>query len=331
MLVRIIVNYWTFISLSVLLGYFLDLVIGDPRGMWHPICLIGRIISLCERILRKIFPEKKGGQLVAGGLLVALVLFFTFVISTAVLLVGFALHWGLGFGLMTYMAYAIFATKSLRVESMKVYTALQQKGLQAGQEAVAMIVGRDTKTLNEEGVIKATVETIAENTSDGVIAPMIYMMIGGPILGFLYKAVNTMDSMVGYKNDKYLYFGRAAAKVDDGWNLIPARLSALFLILGAKVARQDSKEAYRIYIRDRRNHASPNSAQTESVVAGALHVQLAGDAYYFGKLYSKPTIGDAIRPIQALDILRTNKMMYAASALAMMTLFVARYLITLFL
>ncbi len=282
-------------------------------------------------MLRKIFPKKKSGEMVGGIFLVIIVLVVTGVIATAVLFAGFYVHWILGFCLECYMCYAIFATKSLRVESMKVFEALQTKGLEEGRYAVSMIVGRDTKTLNEEGVIKATVETIAENTSDGVIAPMIYMIIGGPILGFLYKAVNTMDSMVGYKNEKYLYFGRAAAKTDDAMNFFPARLSAMFMLWGTKMAGLDRAQAFRIYVRDHANHASPNSAQTESVMAGALGVQLAGDAWYFGKMVHKPTIGDALRKIEKLDILRANKLMYAGSGLAMMALFIARWLITLFL
>ncbi|SDB20298.1 adenosylcobinamide-phosphate synthase CbiB [Eubacterium oxidoreducens] len=331
MILRIIINYWTFISFSIIIGYFADLLFGDPQGRWHPIRLIGGMIAGTKKILRRILPKKKAGEIVGGILLVLIVLLFTGVVTTAVLFIGLYIHWLLGVCIECYMCYTIFAAKSLRVESMKVFEALQTKGLAEGREAVSMIVGRDTKTLNEEGVIKAAVETIAENTSDGVIAPMIYLIIGGPILGFLYKAVNTMDSMVGYKNDEYLYFGRAAAKTDDVWNFFPARLSALFMIWGSKLAGLNRKEAYRIYIRDRGRHASPNSAQTESVMAGALGVELSGDAWYFGKKIHKPTIGDATRRIERLDILRANKLMYASSALAMIMLFVARWLITLFL
>ena len=172
-----------------------------------------------------------------------------------------------------------------------------------------------TQSLDEAGVTKAAVETVAENTSDGIIAPLFYMAIGGPVLMFFYKGVNTMDSMVGYKNEKYLNFGRYAAKLDDLLNYIPARISAWLMIAGARVLGFDSKNAVKIFKRDRYNHASPNSAQTEAVMAGALDVQLAGNAYYFGKLCEKPTIGDAIRPVEKKDIPRANQLLYVSAAL----------------
>ena len=198
---------------------------------------------------------------------------------------------------------------------MKGYKALKNEGLEAGSCAVAMRVGRDTSHLNEEGVTKAAVETVAENTSDGVIAPMLYLAIGGPILGMAYKAINTMDSMIGYKNDKYLDFGRGAAKLDDVVNFIPARLSALFMILSALVLGKDydGTNAIRIFKRDRFNHGSPNSAQTESVCAGALSIQLAGPASYFGKLVNKPYIGDRLRAVNLNDIKRANKLMLVSA------------------
>jgi adenosylcobinamide-phosphate synthase len=200
---------------------------------------------------------------------------------------------------------------------MKVYDALKDGNVSAGRKAVSMIVGRDTENLTEEGIVKATVETVAENTSDGIIAPLLFMTIGGAGFGFLYKAVNTMDSMVGYKNEKYLYFGRAAAKADDVLNFIPARLSAYLMILASLIGKCDVKNAWRIYWRDRYNHASPNSAHTEAVAAGALSVQLAGNAYYFGKLYEKKTIGDPIRPIIRDDIRKVNQLLYITAILGM--------------
>lgn len=210
------------------------------------------------------------------------------------------------------MTFQILATKSLRVESMKVYKCLKQDDIEAARRAVSMIVGRDTAVLDEVGVAKAAIETVAENTSDGVIAPMLYTALGGPVLGFLYKAVNTMDSMIGYKNDKYLYFGRVAAKLDDIVNYIPARISAYLMILAALSGGKslDGRRAFKIYKRDNRKHASPNSAQTEAVCAGALGIQLAGDAVYFGKIVKKPYIGDACRRVEAEDIKRANRLMY---------------------
>ena len=207
------------------------------------------------------------------------------------------------------------------------YDRLKEHDLPGARYAVSMIVGRDTKNLSEQGVTKAAVETVAENTSDGVIAPLFYLMIGGAPLGFFYKAVNTMDSMVGYKNDKYLYFGRFAAKMDDLFNYIPARLSAFFMILSAFCLGMDGKGALRIYLRDRRKHASPNSAQTEAVCAGALGVQLAGDAYYFGKLYHKETIGDPVREIEAEDIVRAGRLMDGTAVLTLIVLGLLRIVV----
>ena len=232
---------------------------------------------------------------------------------TAFLVIGtYLLHPYLGVAVETIMTYQILAVKCLKVESMKVYQSLTKEGIEEARKAVAMIVGRDTAVLDGTGVAKAAIETVAENSSDGVIAPMLYTALGGPVLGFLYKAVNTMDSMIGYKNEKYLNFGRTAAKLDDVCNYLPSRISAYLMIAAAYLGGSDfsGKGAYRIYKRDRRNHASPNSAQTESVCAGALGIQLAGDAVYFGKVVKKPHIGDDTRPVEYEDIRRANRLMY---------------------
>lgn len=213
------------------------------------------------------------------------------------------------------MCYQMLATKSLKSESMKVYEPLVKHDIEKARYAVSMIVGRDTQSLTEEGVTKAAVETIAENTADGIIAPMFYMAIGGAPLMFLYKGINTMDSMLGYKNDRYLNFGRYAAKLDDVVNFLPARISGWLMIAASYLCGLNGKKAYKIYVRDRFNHASPNSAQTEAVMAGALGVLLAGNAYYFGKLYEKPFIGDADRDIVPEDIKRANMLLYATAAL----------------
>lgn len=219
------------------------------------------------------------------------------------------------FVLECFWCYQLLAARSLGKESKKVYKKLMQDDLSGARLAVSMIVGRDTEQLTVEGVTKAAVETVAENTNDGVIAPLIYMLIGGPILGFVYKAVNTMDSMLGYKNEKYLYFGRVAAKMDDVAGFIPARISALLMILASCLLGMDGKNALWIWKRDRRKHASPNAAQTEAVCAGALQVQLAGDAWYFGKKHEKDTIGDPIRNIEPKDILRSEKLMIGTEVL----------------
>lgn len=302
---------------AVLTGFLADLVFGDPSTALHPICLIGNLIAKLEKRIRKIFPKTERGELAGGRLLAVLVILISTGIPVVLLAVFYHISFWAGVAAEAVMSFFIFAVKSLKKESMNVGHALQEEGLDAGRKAVARIVGRDTESLSETGVVKAAVETVAENFSDGVFAPMLYLMIGGGAFGFFYKSINTMDSMIGYKNDKYLYFGRFAAKLDDAANFIPARLAALFLILSAPLVGLDGKKAWEIYRRDRFCHASPNSAQTEAAAAGALHIRLAGDAYYFGKLYKKPFIGDDIRPVEVADIARVNRLMVAASVLSL--------------
>lgn len=293
-------------------GLLLDLLFGDPVWLYHPVRLIGNWISWAERQLRKVC----GSHLMAaGGVLWVMTALMAFLIPFALLALAGWLHPALRFLLETFWCFQILAARSLSSESRKVYEKLKESDLPGARRAVSMIVGRDTEKLTEEGVTKAAVETVAENTSDGVTAPLIYMMIGGAPLGFLYKAVNTMDSMLGYKNDRYLYFGRIPAKMDDIFNYIPARITGLLMTAAAFFTGLDGKNAWKIYLRDRRKHASPNAAQTESVCAGALGVQLAGDAVYFGKVYKKEFIGDALRRIEPEDILRTRRLMYAAEFL----------------
>lgn len=304
-------------------GFVLDLLIGDPHFIPHPVRLIGSLISFCDKRLNcdagYNISEKKLNLIKykRGMLLAFTVIFATFAMSVIIIVAAYSINLYAGIIAEAVMTWQILATKCLRVESMRVYDALRTDGVDAGRRAVSMIVGRDTSVLDAAGVTRAAVETIAENTSDGVIAPMLYTAIGGPVLGFVYKAVNTMDSMLGYKNDKYMYFGRFAARLDDVVNFIPARISAYLMIAAAFIGgRQfDGKNAYRIFKRDRFNHASPNSAQTESVCAGALRVQLAGDAVYFGKLVKKKYIGDGLREIEYEDIKRANRLMYITAFL----------------
>ena len=296
-------------------GFLLDLLVGDPHWMPHPIRLIGSVIAKCSKWNRA--ELKKGEQFWRGVAMTILVVCLTAVVAAAILVAGYWLHPFAGCIIEGIMTYQILATKCLKVESMKVYNCLKENDLIAARHAVSMIVGRDTGRLDETGVAKAAIETVAENTSDGVIAPMLYTALGGPVLGFFYKAVNTMDSMVGYKNERYLHFGRAAAKFDDICNYIPSRISAYLMIAGTYFLGKeyDGKHAYYIYKRDRYHHASPNSAQTEAVCAGALSIQLAGDAWYFGKLVKKPFIGDALRPVEYEDIRRANRLLYATAFL----------------
>ena len=304
-------------------GFVLDLLIGDPHFIPHPVRLIGSLISFCDKRLNcdagYNISEKKLNLIKykRGMLLAFTVIFATFAMSVIIIVAAYSINLYAGVIVEAVMTWQILATKCLRVESMRVYDSLRTDVVDAGRRAVSMIVGRDTSVLDAAGVTRAAVETIAENTSDGVIAPMLYTAIGGPVLGFVYKAVNTMDSMLGYKNDKYMYFGRFAARLDDVVNFIPARISAYLMIAAAFIGgRQfDGKNAYRIFKRDRFNHASPNSAQTESVCAGALRVQLAGDAVYFGKLVKKKYIGDGLREIEYEDIKRANRLMYITAFL----------------
>lgn len=304
-------------------GFVLDLLIGDPHFIPHPVRLIGSLISFCDKRLNcdagyNISEKKLNLTKYKRGMLLAFtVIFATFAMSVIIIVAAYSINLYAGVIAEAVMTWQILATKCLRVEGMRVYDALRTDGIDAGRRAVSMIVGRDTSVLDAAGVTRAAVETIAENTSDGVIAPMLYTAIGGPVLGFVYKAVNTMDSMLGYKNDKYMYFGRFAAKLDDVVNFIPARISAYLMIAAAFIGgRQfDGKNAYRIFKRDRFNHASPNSAQAESVCAGALRVQLAGDAVYFGKLVKKKYIGDGLREIEYEDIKRANRLMYITAFL----------------
>ncbi|MDY3239126.1 MAG: adenosylcobinamide-phosphate synthase CbiB [Anaerovoracaceae bacterium] len=301
---------------ALMAGFLLDLLIGDPRWLYHPVIFIGKTISFFERNIRRRFPATPHGELAGGVLLVLLTLVVSGGIPVVILAVTGRIHPLLQWAAGAFLCYQLLAMKCLKDESMKVYHALKTGTLEDGRHAVSMIVGRDTQALDEKGVIKAAVETVAENFSDGVLAPMFYMVIGGPVLMFLYKGINTMDSMVGYKNDRYLYFGRCAARLDDAANFIPSRLAGIMLILAAYLGNFSGKDAKRIFLRDRKKHASPNSAQTESAAAGALQIQLAGNAYYFGKLHEKQFVGDPIREIQVEDIRRMNKLMYLASIMS---------------
>ena len=307
----------TFHISALVLGFLLDLAFGDPRWLYHPIRLIGNLIAWAEKPFRAAFPKSEKGELAAGTFFAVFVVAVSTAVPAILLVLASRLSSWLVFALEVFWSFQILAAKSLKSESMKVYAALKEGDLPKARKAVSMIVGRDTQKLTEEGVAKAAVETVAENSSDGVIAPLLFLALGGPALGFFYKAVNTLDSMVGYKNDTYLYFGRFSAKLDDVLNFIPSRISGLLLVLASPLAGLSMEGAWKIFRRDRRNHASPNSAQTEAAAAGALGVQLAGDAYYFGKLYKKPTIGDPLRPVEYEDIRRVNRLMYAAVCLAL--------------
>ena len=313
------------VLLAAVCGFVLDLALGDPAWMPHPVVFMGRCIARLETALRRAFPATPKGELAAGCVLAAVLPLGTLAVTGLVVWLCGRVHPALGFVLQTVWCWQALAMRGLRDESRNVQRALTGDTLDAARKAVGRIVGRDTAALTDAGVTKAAVETVAENFADGVMAPMLYMFLGGAPLALCYKSINTMDSMVGYKNDRYLYFGRAAARLDDAASYLPARLAALLLVVAAALTGQSAAGAFRIWRRDRRCHASPNSAQTEAAMAGALGVQLAGPAYYFGKRYEKPTIGDDLRPIEPADIARAGRMLYAAGFLAMILLAAARF------
>ena len=298
---------------AIVCGFLLDLAIGDPHGWPHPIILIGNLISRLEKRVRAVSGTDPDKLLRGGFVLVLVVCILSFSVPYLILLAAGTVHPWLRFAVETVMCYQIFCTRSLRDESMKVYDALEAHDLPLGRKMLSWIVGRDTAELSEEEVIKGAVETVAENTADGIIAPMLYMFIGGAPLAFLYKGINTMDSMIGYKDEKFLYIGRYAAKLDDIANFIPARICAFCMMAASFFTGLDAKNAWKIFWRDRYHHLSPNSAQTESVAAGALHLMLGGDHYYFGKLVHKETIGDDLEHAASLHIKQMNLLMYFTS------------------
>jgi len=302
---------------ALLIGFGMDLILGDPHGFPHPVAAIGKLISGLEKRLRRLFPATVRGENIAGGVLWVLVAGLSTVVPAFVL-------WGcrlvspwLRLVVESAMCWQILATKSLWVESMKVYTALETGDLQVSRYAVSMIVGRDVSRLDEAGVARAAVETVAENTSDGVVAPLVFLALGGAPLGFFYKAVNTMDSMLGYVEPPYKNIGLVPARLDDVMNFLPARLSALLMLAAGALLGMDAKQGWKIFRRDRFNHASPNSAQTESVCAGLLGLRLAGDAWYHGVLHKKPYIGDALRDIEHRDIPRACRLLYGTAFFAL--------------
>ncbi len=313
--------------IALLIGFFVDLLLGDPHSIPHPVVWIGKLISTAEKLVRRLFPKTVRGENIAGGVLWVIVVLVSTAVPALLLYAAYRLHPAAGLVLESIMCWQILATRSLRDESMKVYAALKKGVPEEYRRAVSMIVGRDTAELDDLAVTRAAVETVAENASDGVIAPMLFLALGGAPLGFFYKAANTMDSMLGYIEMPYKNIGLVPAKMDDVLNYIPARLSALLMLAAGALLGMDAKNGWRIWRRDRRNHASPNSAQTESVCAGLLGVRLAGDAYYHGELHKKPYIGDALREIEYEDIPRAGRLLYATAALSLVLFGAVRFLL----
>ena len=307
---------WSLWALGI--GFCIDLLLGDPHGFPHPVVAMGKLISALEKLLRRIFPKTVRGENAAGALLWVLAAGISAAIPFFLLRLCYRLTPWLGLAAESIMCWQILATRSLRTESMKVFRAVKTGDLTSSRRAVSMIVGRDTERLDEAGVIRAAVETVAENTSDGVVAPMLFLAVGGAPLGFFYKAVNTMDSMLGYVEPPYRDLGLVPAKMDDVCNFLPARLSALLMLAAGGLLSLDVKNGWRIFRRDRYRHASPNSAQTESVCAGLLGLRLAGDAWYHGVLHRKEYIGDPLREIEPEDIPRSCKLLYATALLSLL-------------
>lgn len=317
---------WPLAALSI--GFVIDLISGDPHGLPHPVIMIGKLIDALEHGLRKLFPKSSLGEKSAGALLWIIVVLVSTVIPALILGLCQCISPWLKLGAESVMCWQILAVKSLRDESMNVYHALESGDIAKSRYAVSMIVGRDTAKLDDAGVTRAAVESVAENTSDGVIAPLLFMAIGGAPLGFFYKAVNTMDSMLGYIEPPYKNIGLFPAKMDDVVNFIPARISALLMLAAGGILRLDVQNGWKIFCRDRFNHSSPNSAQTESACAGLLGIRLGGDAWYHGVLHKKKYIGDALREIEHGDIVRADRLLYVTALLALLLCCIIRVLIT---
>lgn len=303
---------------ALIIGFGIDLVIGDPHKIPHPVIFIGKLISFLERTFRRIFSKSDIGEKIAGAVLWIVVVGVSTAVPTVVLRLCYHVNLWIGVVIESLMCWQIVATKSLKDESMKVYYALKSGDVEKARYAVSMIVGRDAERLDEKGIARAAVETVAENTSDGIVAPLLFMALGGAPLGFFYKAVNTMDSMLGYIEPPYKNIGMVSAKADDVMNYIPSRLSALLMLLSGWILKLDVHNGWKIFLRDRFNHASPNSAQTESACAGLLGVRLAGDAWYHGVLHKKKYIGDGLREIEYEDIQRVCRLLYVTAGIALL-------------
>ena len=313
------------IILVMVIAHLLDLIIGDPYSFPHPVRFIGNLIRFTEGKIRIIFKSKK--QLKIGGFLLwAITVGFTALVTNLILNL-LCINNIFYVIIASIILYTTLSTKCLADEAKKIYEVLKTGDIEKSRKQLSYIVGRDTTSLNENEIIRATVETVAENTVDGIISPMMYGFIGGPVLAMAYKAINTLDSMVGYKNEKYGDIGFASAKIDDIANFIPARITPFFMMIASFILGFNSKKSIKIAMRDRKNHKSPNCAYAEGAVAGALEVQLGGTNMYFGEKVYKPTIGDKDRELEAEDILRTNKIMYLTSFIALVIFSIITYIV----
>lgn len=297
--------------LSYTIGLVLDFIIGDPNNPFHPVRIIGALGIKLENITRRVFKNLK----ISGFVTWLGVILITFLVNSLIVRLAFSISNIFGIIIEGILLYFCIAFKGLKVEGLKVIKVLESGDIEGARKQLSYIVGRDTEALDEEGIIRAVIETVAENTSDGIIAPLLFGALGGAPLAMTYKAVNTCDSMFGYKNDKYIDFGLVSAKMDDLFNYIPARLTGYLVIFAAFILGLDYKNSYRIYKRDRYNHTSPNSAHPESAVAGALGIRLGGANYYFGKIVEKPTIGDKNKVIEISDLYKTNNILLVVTLL----------------
>lgn len=310
---------YSFVNILIMiLGYVMDLVFGDPYWFPHPVRFIGKLISKTEKFIRKHAKSEK--SLKYWGILMWLVPVVTTALVTTLIVKIASFNKYVEIFVSAFIIYTTLSTKCLKDEATKIYNVLETGDIKKSRVQLSYIVGRDTTNLSQSEIIRATVETVAENTVDGTISPMFYGFLFGPVGAMTYKAINTLDSMVGYKNDKYLNLGCVSAKLDDVANFIPARLTAIFMPLGAFLCGMNGANSFKIAIRDRKNHKSPNCAFAEGAAAGAIGVQLGGTNIYFGKEVYKPTIGDKKRELENYDIVRMNKLMYATTANALLIL-----------
>lgn len=313
------------IGFMLIIAFILDLIFKDPKGIPHPARMIGKIIKYGEISLRKIFRNGAVSETIAGTLLTLFVVIISFIVPYVILSICYSINMVLGILVEVFLCFQILALGSLKEAAMKVYTELSTGSLNGARKNLSHIVGRDAENLEEKGVVKATVESVAENTSDGVIAPLFYMLIGGASFGMLYKAVNTLDSMIGYKNKKYQYFGKVAARLDDILNIIPARITGFLYVLAALLSGFNYRKSYEILLRDRWNHSSPNSGYPEAAMSGALGIQLGGPASYFGEMVDKQYIGDDDKEPNMEDIPKACMLMTIVSVLALVLMILAKF------
>jgi adenosylcobinamide-phosphate synthase len=303
--------------LGLAIAYAADLVLGDPQWRWHPVRLMGRLIAAGERAVRS-FPISRAGEKAGGVVLCAGVVLLVYGAAWMVLAASFRAHQYLGFFASVALAYFTLSARALG-DAAKAVLACLNAGDDAGaRSSLALVVGRDTAGLSRSEVVRAVVETVAENTSDGIVAPLFYLALGGPALGMAYKVVNTLDSMVGYKNERYRAMGWASARCDDAANYLPARLTGLLLVAAACITRRDWRGAFAVMRRDARKHQSPNSGYPEAAMAGALGVQLGGPSAYHGVLRHAALLGEMKQPLTGRSITDAVSIMYAASALMML-------------